>query len=135
MDLKVIRTDASPLVDRLERVVAPHPLRQLDAALADAFEAAVLEAVRFEPPEPLVIRFGLWDGDPSGPRYVCKVESLPVADFDSPAPWRWWSPLVASPAELSDHLAQALRSRRPAPAKVHERQDFWGWGAAGQARA
>jgi hypothetical protein len=137
MGLKVIRTDPSQRVDRRERVISPHPLRQLDAALAGAFEAAVLEALRFEPAEPLVIRFGLWDGDPAGRRYVCKVESLPVAGFDPPAAWRWWSPLVATPAELSTHLKEAVRSRRPAPARVEEnvRQDFWGWGAAGQARA
>lgn len=138
MDLKVIRTDSSQqLVERLERVIAPHPLRALDPALAGAFEAAVLQALRLEPAEPVVIRFGLWDGDPSGRRYVCKVESLPVGGFDPPAAWRWWSPLVATPAELSRHLEEALRSRRPAPAQVDEevRQDFWGWGAAGQARA
>jgi hypothetical protein len=139
MGLKVIRTDASQLVHRLERVIAPHPLRQLDAALAGVFEACVLEALRFEPAEPVVIRFGLWDGDPSGRRYVCKVEGLPVVGFDPPAAWRWWSPLVATPAELSRHLEEALRARRPAPAKakVDESvgQHFWGWGAAGQARA
>jgi hypothetical protein len=118
-------------------VIAPHPLRALDAALAGAFEAAVLETLRSEPPEPVVIRFGVWDGDPAGRRHVCKVESLPVVGFDPPPAWRWWSPLVTTPAELSHHLEEALRSRRPAPASVEEtvRQDFWGWGAAGQARA
>lgn len=116
--------------------ILPHALRRTDPALAGAFEATVLEALRFEPAEPLVIRFGVWDGDDAGTRYVCKVESVPVVRFDPPPAWRWWSPLVATPAELAAALAEALRSRRP-PATVTAslRRQYWGWGAAGQAGA
>jgi hypothetical protein len=116
--------------------ILPHGLRRTDPTLAGAFEATVLEALRFEPAEPLVIRFALWNGDEAGTRYVCKVESVPGVGFDPPPAWRWWSPLVATPAELAADLAEALRSRRP-PLTVatRHRQQFWGWGAAGQAGA
>jgi hypothetical protein len=116
--------------------IAPHRLRREDPTLAGAFEATVLEALRFEPAEPLIIRFGVWNGDDAGPRYVCKVESLPASRFDAPSAWRWWSPLVATPSELGSLLEQALRARRPAAGgEASVRQDFWGWGAAGQAGA
>jgi hypothetical protein len=97
----------------------------------------VLEALRDEPEEPLVIRFGLWNGEDDGPRYVCKIESVPPAVFDAPPAWRWWSPLVRTAAELASPLRDAIGSRQrhtPARRATDERQ-FWGWGAVGQAGA
>lgn len=117
--------------------IAPNPIQCVDPPLARALERTVLEALRGEPEEPLVIRFGLWNGDDDDPRYVCKVERVPSAAADAPPAWRWWSPLVRTPAELASHLQEAIRSRDrqpPTPRATKERQ-FWGWGAVGQAGA
>lgn len=117
--------------------VAPNPIQSVDPALARALERTVLEAMRNEPEEPLVVRFGLWNGEEDGPRYFCKIERVPSAAPDAPPAWRWWSPLVRTPTELAGPLQDAVGSRRRQPLDrpaTHERQ-CWGWGAVGQAGA
>lgn len=114
---------------------APNPLQRLDGDVARAFERVVLDLLRERPAEPLAVRFGAWDGEEDGPRYVCKVEGVPTIQADQPPAWRWWSPLVRSAAELSGHLQEALRSRDRAPAAGADERQFWGWGGARQAGA
>src|SRR4029077_17712106 len=91
-----------------------NPIRQQDQRLGEEFEEARLDAVRSEPVQPLDVRFNVWrEGEEF--QFVCKVEGRSAAVFESrELPWRWWSPLVRTPAELGAHLRAALRARRAA---------------------
>lgn len=117
-------------------------IEHLDADLGRAFEQAVLQSLRPEPPQPLLVRFGVWRGEEDGLRYVCRVEGAVAVSLSPEPSWRWWSPLVRTPDELATFLREALRARGQrreakeekavAPPRTR-RQEFWGWGAAGQA--
>jgi hypothetical protein len=89
-----------------------NPVRQQDQRLGEQFEEAVLDALRQETLPPLDVRFNVWhDGDVL--QFVCKVEGQSTPAWDArELPWRWWSPLVRTPAELGAHLRAALRTRR-----------------------
>ena len=119
--------------------IAPNPIESRDAGLARAFEQAVLQALGQHPTEPLVVRFGVWDGEEEGPRFVCKIEASPRAAVAATPAWRWWSPLVRTPGELADHVRQATQVRSPRVAArmpaAPPRSEFWGWGTVGQAGA
>lgn len=80
---------------------------------ADAFERAVRETLPSG--ADLVVRFGVWEGEEDGRRrLVCKVESPPCDPLLEGPQWRWWSPLLTSPAELRGELQAALAARERA---------------------
>ena len=126
MELTMIRAEH----DERPVQIASNPIDRLDPALAREFETAVLEAVPSG--EPLVVRFGLWEGEDDGPRYFCKLEAVPRRRLQGRPTWRWWSPLVRTPAELARHLADPLRARTGAEPQTDARTEGWGWGRVRQ---
>ena len=113
------------------------PIERRDPRLAREFEEAVLHALG-EATEALVIRFGVWDGEDDGPRYLCKIEEAPRRTLGSSPAWRWWSPMVRTPAELSAHVRQAAQTRTRHAASVPAATpafEYWGWASVGQAGA
>jgi hypothetical protein len=117
--------------------IAPNPIARRDPRLARAFEDAAIHALG-EAVEAVVIRFSVWDGEDDGPRYVCKIEEAPGRAVGSSPAWRWWSPMVSTPAELSAHIREAAsaRARRAASGSTASVSlEYWGWGAAGHAGA
>ena len=117
----------------IDLVFLANPIDAREPALARAFEDAVRRALRDAPSlgaTPLRVRFTVWVGDEV--RYVCKVEGAGAARLDAgPPAWRFWSGLVATPEELGEQIADALRARatpRPAlPRGVTTLQERWGW--------
>lgn len=112
----------------------PNPIHEREPLLARAFEEAVRGALEDAPalaPAPLRVRFAVWEGDEV--RYVCKVEAASAASLEpGPPAWRFWSGLVATPEELGEQIADAVRARtspRPAPARAARAalQEHWGW--------
>jgi hypothetical protein len=106
-----------------------NPIRQQDQRLGEEFEEAVLDALRHQAGQPLDVRFNVWrEGDVL--QFVCKVEGRAAAMFElRELPWRWWSPLVRTPAELGAHLRAALRARRSTTAEAAtETHPTFGWG-------
>ena len=112
-----------------------NPIGRMDAGLARQFESAVVTALGEERAEELVIRFGVWHGEEDGPRFHCKIEAAPQARLGAPPAWRWWSPLVQTPAELASHVREAMRGRRRTADEPAVAIEFWGWAAVGQAGA
>ena len=115
--------------------IAADAIGRLDAALARQFETAVLQALGEEPPEPVIVRFGVWDGEDDGPRFVCKIEAVPTAAPGAAPAWRWWSPLVRTPAELGGWIREAVRARERSVPQPEPLAEFWGWASVGQAGA
>ena len=76
-------------------------------ALADTAKE-VLRALR----EDVTVSFGVWD-DGDGVRYVCKVETPPGDPLGDLPPWRMWSGLFETPAELRAELETRLAHRLP----------------------
>jgi hypothetical protein len=114
--------------------IASNEIDRHDPALAREFETAVLDALPGG--EALVVRFGLWEGEEDGPRYYCKLEAVPRPRLHDRPAWRWWSPLVRTPAELARHLADPASTRkRKADAAPEGRLDAWGWGRTRHAGA
>jgi hypothetical protein len=115
--------------------VDANPIARVDAALARAFEATVAGVLPRG--ERLIVRFGLWEGEEDGVRYVCKLEELPPRRLGDRPAWRWWSPLVRTPAELAGVLRDAMQARAATPAgsRAALRRDNWGWAQPGPARA
>jgi hypothetical protein len=117
--------------------IAANPIERRDPRLAREFEEAVCHALG-EAAEPLVIRFGVWDGEDDGPRYVCKIEEAAGPALGSAPAWRWWSPMVSTPAELLAHVREAAGTRARHCASVPAATpgfEYWGWGLVGQAEA
>jgi hypothetical protein len=117
-------------------VVAPNPIEQHDRALAHAFESAVADVLPAD--EAVLVRFGVWDGEEDGARFYCKVEAVPEPQLDARPAWRWWSPLVRTPADLATSLADVIRRRRTtmqARPDAVVRAHHWGWGAVEHAKA
>jgi len=104
-----------------------NPIRQQDQRLGEEFEDAVLDALRQESLPPVDVRFNVWhDGDVL--QFVCKVEGRSApALYVRELPWRWWSPLVQTPAELGAHLRAALRARGRTADPAETPTFGWGW--------
>lgn len=117
--------------------IAPNPIAGLDPSLAREFEESVVRALA-DPEGALVIRFGVWDGEDDGPRFICKIEEAPRHALGNSPAWRWWSPMVRTSEELYALVREAVQSRaRRAARNAAETPalDFWGWGTASQAGA
>jgi hypothetical protein len=118
--------------------IAANPIQERDRGLARVFEDAVLRALAVEGDERLIVRFGVWDGEDDGPRFLCKLEARGGATLGAPPAWRWWSPLVRTPQELAGLVREAVR-RRVEPsdsAREHPQPaEFWGWASATQSGA
>lgn len=90
-----------------------NPIWSHDARLGQAFEQAVWTVLRDQQKEPVHVRFNVWQDEPDGLRFVCKVEAVGGAGSDMrQPPWRWWSPLVQTPDELGSELEQAMARRQ-----------------------
>ena len=117
--------------------IAQNPIARLDPSLAREFEETVVRALG-EPADALVIRFGVWDGEDDGPRFVCRIEEAPRRALGSSATWRWWSPMVRTSGELFALVREAVQARaRQAASRAIETPalEYWGWGSVRQAGA
>ena len=99
------------LASRVE--IVENPIARQDPALGAEVEAQVRQALRDEDLGPVQVRFRVCREEPEGLRFICKVENPPRVDGDAGAPpWRWWSPLLETPAELRESLEEGLKVRR-----------------------
>jgi hypothetical protein len=120
--------------------IAPNPILDRDEDLARAFEEAVVGALSEGREDGLLVRFGVWEGEQDGPRFLCKVEARGRTALGAPPAWRWWSPLVRTPLELAGYVRDALRDHaehvsRSRPTRPQPAPEFWGWAPAGQGGA
>ena len=91
-------------VDVLENSLAnENPLLGREA------EREVLDLLEREDMPGVAVRFRACRDDQDRMRFICKVEY--AGDSDT-LPWRWWSPLLATPFDLRDSLEEGLALRR-----------------------
>jgi hypothetical protein len=99
------------LASRVE--IVENPIAGQDANLGAEVEAHVRQALRDEDLGHVQVRFRVCREEPEGLRFICKVENPPRVDGDGSAPpWRWWSPLLETPAQLRESLEEGLKVRR-----------------------
>jgi hypothetical protein len=99
------------LASRIE--IVENPLVGQDPTLGAEVEAQVRQALRDEDLGPVQVRFRVCREESEGLRFICKVENPPRVDDDGGAPpWRWWSPLLETPAQLRESLEEGLKVRR-----------------------
>src|SRR5687768_4880207 len=94
--------------------IAPNPIFRVDRTLAREFEETVVRALG-EPAASLVIRFGVWEGEQDGPRFLCKIEEAPRRALENAPAWRWWSPMVRTPGELFALVREAVQAHAARP--------------------
>jgi hypothetical protein len=87
----------------------------------DVLESMAREVLQPLEDEELAVSFGTWEGDDYGMQFVCKVETPPGDPLGDLPPWRWWSSLFRTPAELRAQLEDLVARRldtgeAPAPA-------------------
>jgi hypothetical protein len=93
--------------------IVENPIAGQDPALAAEVEAQVRHALREEDLGPVQVRFRVCREEAEGLRFICKVENPPRVDGDGGAPpWRWWSPLLETPAQFRESLEEGLKIRR-----------------------
>lgn len=89
-----------------------NPIKSVNPALAQGFEDAVWDLLRYEDMHPVQVRFGVWREGFDGMRFVCKVEYATKPSPRPRFPWSWWSSLVRTPDDLRQELEKALLARR-----------------------
>jgi len=93
--------------------IVENPIVAQDPTLGAEVEAHVQHALRDEDLGPVQVRFRVCQEEAEGLRFICKVENPPrVDDNGSAPPWRWWSPLLETPAQLRESLEEGLQVRR-----------------------
>jgi hypothetical protein len=92
--------------------IVENPIHRHDAALAKDLEARLRDILRDESLGPVSVRFRICRDEEDTFRFICKVENPPRVDTDVLAPWRWWSPLMASADDFAAALGDGLRIRR-----------------------
>jgi hypothetical protein len=93
--------------------IVENPLVGQDPTLGAEVEAHVRRALRDEDLGTVQVRFRVCREEAEGLRFICKVENPPRVDGDGGAPpWRWWSPLLETPAQLRESLEEGLKVRR-----------------------
>jgi hypothetical protein len=99
------------LASRVE--IVENPIAGQDPSLGAEVEAQVRQALRDEDLGPVQVRFRVCREESEGLRFICKVENPPRVDEDGGAPpWRWWSPLLETPAQFRESLEEGLKVRR-----------------------
>jgi hypothetical protein len=99
------------LASRVE--IIENPIAGQDPNLGAEVEAHVRQALRDEDLGPVQVRFRVCREESEGLRFICKVENPPRVDGDGGAPpWRWWSPLLETPAQFRESLEEGLKVRR-----------------------
>jgi hypothetical protein len=99
------------LASRVE--IVENPIAGQDPKLGAEVEAQVRQALRDEDLGPVQVRFRVCREESEGLRFICKVENPPRVDGDGGAPpWRWWSPLLETPAQFRESLEEGLKVRR-----------------------
>jgi hypothetical protein len=92
--------------------IVENPIHRVDAALAAAVEARLIELLRDERLGTVNVRFRVCRDEADSFQFICKIENPPTVDADVLAPWRWWSPLMSSAQDFSAALEDGLRIRR-----------------------
>jgi hypothetical protein len=99
------------LVSRVE--IVENPIAGQDPALGAEVEEQVRQALRDEDLGTVHVRFRVCQEEAEGLRFICKVENPPRVDGEGGAPpWRWWSPLLETSAQLRESLEEGLKIRR-----------------------
>ena len=91
--------------------IVENSIHRFDAALAADVEARLREILRDERLGAVNVRFRVCGDEGDTLQFICKVENPPAVD-DALAPWRWWSPLMASVEDFAAALEEGLRVRR-----------------------
>jgi hypothetical protein len=93
--------------------IVENPIAAQDPDLGAEVAAQVRQALRDEDLGPVQVRFRVCTEESDGLRFICKVENPPRVDGDGGAPpWRWWSPLLETPAQFRESLEEGLKIRR-----------------------
>ena len=93
--------------------IVENPILGQDPTLGAEVEAQVRRALLHEDLGPVQVRFRVCREEAEGLRFICKVENPPRVDGDGGAPpWRWWSPLLETPAQFRESLEEGLKVRR-----------------------
>lgn len=92
--------------------IAENPIHRLDPALAADVEERLRRVLRDESLGSVVVRFRVCREEGDAFQFICKIENPPSVDTDLLAPWRWWSPLMATADDFSSALAEGLGVRR-----------------------
>ena len=93
--------------------IVENPLLGQDPALGAEVEEQVRGALLDEDLGMVQVRFRVCREEAEGLRFICKVENPPRVDGDGGAPpWRWWSPLLETSAQLRESLEEGLKIRR-----------------------
>ena len=99
------------LASRVE--IVENPIVGQDPTLGAEVEAQVRGALLHEDLGPVQVRFRVCREEAEGLRFICKGENPPRVDGDGGAPpWRWWSPLLETPAQFRESLEEGLKVRR-----------------------
>ena len=99
------------LASRVE--IVENPIVGQDPTLGAEVEEQVRRALLHEDLGPVQVRFRVCREEAEGLRFICKVENPPRVDGDGGAPpWRWWSPLLETPAQFRESLEEGLKIRR-----------------------
>ncbi|HEY7413146.1 MAG TPA: hypothetical protein VII13_20565 [Vicinamibacteria bacterium] len=93
--------------------VRDNPVAARDPELGRALEEVLEEALAGAGLGAVTVRFRVCSEPSEVLVFLCKVEGTPVAD---PGPggeqFRWWSPLMRTPADLAAALMESLDLRR-----------------------
>jgi hypothetical protein len=93
--------------------ILENPIVGNDPVLGAGVEEQVRQALRDEDLGTVQVRFRVCQEEAEGLRFICKVENPPRVDGDGGAPpWRWWSPLLETSAQLRESLEEGLKVRR-----------------------
>lgn len=108
------RTPASPGKDGDGAVIIlENPISAQDPALGRAVEDEARRILGSQDLGRLEVRFRVCRDLVEGMKFICKVESLPPADFHlDGVQWRWWSPLMETAEDFRTALIEGIEIRR-----------------------
>jgi len=108
----VTATSRAPSEESCRIEIVENPLHHHDPELATGVEEQLRRILRDESLGCVAVRFRVCRDEDDSFQFICKVENPPRVDTDVIVPWRWWSPLLASPEQFAAALEDGLRLRR-----------------------
>ena len=125
--LSPVILNRAPAEEACRIEIVENPIHRHDAALGAAVEEQLRRVLQGESLGAVAVRFRVCRDEDDSFRFICKVENPPRVDTDVAAPWRWWSPLMATAEEFAQALGEGVRTRRerlspPAPRAAAARE-------------